>query len=56
VDIDARCREYDEKIKNAASVDQASRMVAAYLEDLKDSHIHFEPLRRHFQADYGFSM
>lgn len=56
VDIDARYHEYNERIKNAPSIDQAFHMVAAYLEGLKDSHTYFQPPSRHSRIDYGFRM
>lgn len=54
LDIDARFREYDEKIKNASDLSQALGVVAAFLDGLNDSHTFFRPPSRPYRVDYGF--
>jgi len=54
VDLDARYREYEERIKAAPDLNNGMRMVAAFLSGLKDSHTYFVPPPRPFEWDYGF--
>jgi C-terminal processing protease CtpA/Prc len=56
VDIDARYKEYDDRIKAAASLNDGMRLVAAFLSGLKDSHTFFEPPMRPYRLDAGFRM
>jgi C-terminal processing protease CtpA/Prc len=56
LDVDARYKEYDQKIKNAETLGDAFRVVAAYLSGLNDSHTFFIPPRRSYIADYGYRM
>lgn len=56
VDLDARYQQFDERIKSAPSIGEGFRMVAAYLDGLKDSHTFFEPPDRAYRQDYGFRM
>ena len=56
VDIDARYKEYDERIKAAPDINNGMRMVAAFLSGLKDSHTFFEPPQRPYRLDTGFRM
>jgi C-terminal processing protease CtpA/Prc len=56
VDIDARYKEYDDRIKAAPDLNNGMRMVAAFLSGLKDSHTFFEPPMRPYQLDAGFRM
>ncbi len=56
VDIDARYKEYDERIKAAPSLNDGMRLVAAFLSGLKDSHTFFEPPMRPYRLDTGFRM
>jgi len=56
LDIDARFRDYDEKIKNANSLSQAFGVIAAFLDGLNDSHTFFRPPTRPYRVDYGFRM
>jgi len=56
VDLDARYQQFDERVKNAPSVGEGFRMVAAYLDGLKDSHTFFHPPDRAYRQDYGFRM
>jgi len=54
VDLDARYREFDQRIKAAPEFNDALRMVAAFLSGLHDSHTYFVPPPRPYQWDYGF--
>ena len=56
VDVDARYKVYEERIKKADTLGDAYRVVAAYLSGLDDSHTFFEPPRRSYIADYGYRM
>ena len=56
LDMDARYREYDEKLKQSTSLGQAFTIIAAYLELLHDSHTFFIPPRRTTRFDYGYRM
>jgi carboxyl-terminal processing protease len=54
LDWEARHREYQEKIKSAASLNQGVTLIAAFLDGLKDSHTYFTPPSRPYQIDYGY--
>jgi C-terminal processing protease CtpA/Prc len=56
LNVDARYKEYDQRIKNAETLGDAFRVVAAYLSGLNDSHTYFVPPRRSYIADYGYQM
>jgi C-terminal processing protease CtpA/Prc len=56
IDLDERYRQFDERIKNSPSIGEGFRMVAAYLDGLKDSHTYFRPPDRANRQDYGFRM
>jgi C-terminal processing protease CtpA/Prc len=56
LDVDARYKEYDQRIKKAETLGDAFRVVAAYLSGLNDSHTFFVPPRRNNIADYGYQM
>jgi C-terminal processing protease CtpA/Prc len=56
VDLDERYRQFDDRIKNSPSIGEGFRMVAAYLDGLKDSHTYFQPPDRANRQDYGFRM
>jgi C-terminal processing protease CtpA/Prc len=56
VDVDARYKEYDQRIKKAETLGDAFRVVAAYLSGLNDSHTFFVPPRRSYVVDYGYRM
>jgi C-terminal processing protease CtpA/Prc len=56
IDLDARYQQFDERIKNSPSIGEGFRMVAAYLDGLKDSHTYFRPPDRANRQDYGFRM
>ena len=54
VDMDARYKEYVERIKGAATLGDAVRMVAAYLSALDDSHTYLIPPQYSLKSDYGY--
>lgn len=56
LDIDARYREFDEKIRNAASLSQSFGVIAGFLDGLNDSHTFFTPPSRPYRVDYGYRM
>ena len=56
LDVDARYKEYSQRIKKAETLGDAFRVVAAYLSGLNDSHTFFVPPRRNNIADYGYRM
>ena len=56
IDLDERYRQFDDRIKNSPTVGEGFRMVAAYLDGLKDSHTYFRPPDRANRQDYGFRM
>jgi C-terminal processing protease CtpA/Prc len=56
LNVDARYKEYNERIKKAETLGDAFRVVAAYLSGLNDSHTFFVPPRRSYIADYGYRM
>jgi len=56
LDLDARYREFDEKIKTAGSLGHAFGMVAAFLDGLNDSHTFFRAPKRPYKLDYGYRM
>lgn len=54
LDLDARYQQYDERIRNAPSIGEAFRVIAAFLGGLRDSHTFFIPPARSTHTDYGF--
>lgn len=56
VDLDARYKEYEEKIKQVSNRGRAFADIAAYLSALHDSHTFFIPPVRSAVFDYGFRM
>jgi C-terminal processing protease CtpA/Prc len=56
VDLDARFREADQKIKDAKSLGDAFTAIYGMLEWLHDSHTFFLPPDRPLKFDYGFQM
>jgi C-terminal processing protease CtpA/Prc len=56
IDIDARYREYNGRLNSAVSLNDGMRMVAAYLEGFKDSHLFFLPPMRPYTIESGFRM
>ncbi|MGB6524026.1 MAG: S41 family peptidase [Candidatus Acidiferrales bacterium] len=56
VDMDARYEKYRTAIKNAPTLGEAFRGIAAYLSGLHDSHTFFVPPIISYRFDYGFRM
>lgn len=56
MDVDARFKEADEKIKTATSQGQIFGIMAQTLIDLEDSHTYFVPPERSFTTEYGWHM
>ncbi|MCA1556305.1 MAG: hypothetical protein LC747_06405, partial [Acidobacteria bacterium] len=56
IDIDARFKIAEEKIKQATSLNQAFGIIAQAHIDLNDSHTYFSPPSRAVKVDYGWQM
>jgi C-terminal processing protease CtpA/Prc len=56
VDIDARFKEADDKLKEATSNGQMFGIVAQAMLDLHDSHTFFVPPSRYVEVEYGWHM
>lgn len=56
VDIDARFRQAEEEVKQAASLGQIKSIIAQALLDLDDSHTFFLPPSQTTRVDYGWQM
>ena len=56
MDVDARFKTADEKIKTAASLGQIFGTIAQVLLELDDSHTYFLPPSRAYTTDYGWTM
>jgi len=56
MDVDARFKEAEEKIKTATSQGQIFGIIAQALVDLDDSHTFFVPPGRSFTTEYGWQM
>ena len=56
VDIEARFKQADEKLKQAASLNQAFGIIAQAFLDLNDSHTTFDPPSRAVEVEYGWLM
>lgn len=56
VDLDARFKEYDEKLKTAPTMNAGLSIVAAFLDGLKDSHTSFQPPAHSYEVDYGYRL
>jgi carboxyl-terminal processing protease len=56
LDFEKLYAQYDEKMKAVQSNHQAFTIIAAFLENLSDSHTHFIPPRRVARVDYGYAM
>jgi carboxyl-terminal processing protease len=56
VDLDARFKAADEKIKSASSNGQIFRIIAAAVDVLNDSHTFMIPPERSARTDYGWQM
>lgn len=56
VDLDARYKEFEEKLKTAPTMSVGLTLVAGFLDGLKDSHTNFQPPQRSFTLDYGYRL
>jgi C-terminal processing protease CtpA/Prc len=56
MDVDARFKAAEEKIKQATSLGQAFGVIAQALLDLNDSHTYFRPPALGVRAEYGWEM
>src|SRR5213593_2923257 len=56
MDVDARFKAAEEKLKQATSVGQSFSIIAQVLLDLDDSHTKFYPPSRPEKVDYGWKM
>jgi carboxyl-terminal processing protease len=56
INLDARFKEYDEKLKAAPTMSAGLTLVAAFLDGLQDSHTYFLPPARSFTFDYGYRL
>lgn len=56
MDLDARFKTAEEKIKEASSVGQIFGVIAQVLSELDDSHTFFIPPNRSYDTDYGWTM
>ena len=56
MDVDARFKQADEKIKTATSLGQIFGIIAQALIDLNDSHTYFIPPGRSYKTEYGWNM
>jgi len=56
VDLEARFKEADEKLKQASSLNEILATIAAAVMDLNDSHTYFIPPRRATTVEHGWQM
>jgi C-terminal processing protease CtpA/Prc len=56
MDLEARFKTADEKLKQATSLGQMFGVIAQALDDLKDSHTFFVPPGRSYRTEYGGQM
>ncbi len=56
MDVDARFKEAEEKIKQATSLGQIFGIIAQALVELEDSHTFFLPPERSYTTEYGWQM
>lgn len=56
MDLDARFKAADEKIRSAASLGQVFGIIAQAMTDLGDSHTFFIPPNRAYRTEYGWQM
>jgi C-terminal processing protease CtpA/Prc len=56
MDVDARFKAAEEKLKQASSLGQALGIIAQALLDLDDSHTYFQPPGRTISVEYGWQM
>lgn len=56
IDIEARFKAAEEKMKGASSIGQMSGIIAQFLVEFDDSHLFFIPPPKATKTDYGFGM
>jgi C-terminal processing protease CtpA/Prc len=56
LDLESRYREYDEKLKDAPTMNAGLTLVAAFLGGLNDSHTSFLPPPHSYTVDYGYRL
>jgi carboxyl-terminal processing protease len=56
VDLAARFKEYDEKLKSASSMNAGLSQIAAFLDGLQDSHTYLQPPEHSYSVDYGYRL
>jgi carboxyl-terminal processing protease len=56
LDLAARFKEYDEKLKTAPSMSVGLTLIAAFLDGLQDSHTSLQPPERSYSIDYGYRL
>jgi len=56
VDVDARYKEFQQRLGKAPTLGEAYRTVAAYLAGLNDPHTYFDPPQRSYRFSYGYRM
>jgi C-terminal processing protease CtpA/Prc len=56
IDLDARFQQYDSRIAAMPNFNEGLRLVAGFLEGLRDSHTYLIPPDRPYRFDYGFRM
>lgn len=54
IDLAARFKEYDNKLKAAPSMNAGLTLIAAFLDGLQDSHTFLQPPDRSYSVDYGY--
>ena len=56
VDLEARFKDFDERLKSAPSMNVGLTLVAAFLDGLKGSHTSFQPPTRSYTLEYGYRL
>lgn len=56
VNLDARFKEYDDKMKTAPTMNGGLTLVAAFMDGLRDSHTFFQPPAHSYEVDYGYRL
>ncbi len=56
LDLDARFKEYDDKLKAAPTMNAGLAIVAGFLDGLNDSHTAFQPPAHSYEVDYGYRL
>jgi carboxyl-terminal processing protease len=56
IDLAARFKEYDDKLKSAPSMNAGLTLIAAFLDGLQDSHTYLQPPDHSYSVDYGYRL